>query len=79
MTLKGIVHGFDADLFAVVLDEEGCTEILIDTGERRPLGGDPRGGDWSVRVEGGPLVPLRNRALATSAPLGSLLDARGRI
>jgi FAD:protein FMN transferase len=79
MTLNGIAQGFVADRVADLLTAEGLTDILIDTGELRALGADPRGGDWTARVMDGPEVPLRDRALATSAPLGTVLDAAGRI
>ena len=79
LTLNGIAQGFVADRVAAMLAAEGLDDILIDMGEIRALGGDPRGGDWHARVSGGPDVALRDRALATSAPLGTVLDAAGRV
>ncbi len=79
LTLNGIAQGLIADRVAALLEAEGLTDILIDTGELRALGGDPRGGDWPARVVDGPEVPLRDRALATSAPLGTTFDEGGRI
>lgn len=79
LTLNGIAQGFVADRVAALLNAEGLTDIMIDTGELRALGRHPRGGDWSVRVGEGPEVPLRDRALATSAPLGTVFDEAGRI
>ncbi|WP_210529547.1 FAD:protein FMN transferase [Rubellimicrobium arenae] len=79
LTLNGIAQGYIADRVAALLAAEGLTDILIDTGELRALGGDPRGGDWPVQIVEGPAVPLRDRALATSAPLGTTFDQAGRI
>ena len=79
LTLNGIAQGFVADRIAALLEAEGLTDILIDTGEIRALGGDPRGGTWSARIVDGPTVPLRDRALATLAPLGTVFDEAGRI
>lgn len=79
LTLNGIAQGYVADRVAGMLAAEGLEDILIDMGEIRALGGDPRGGDWQARVAGGPEVALRDRALATSAPLGTVLDAAGRV
>ena len=79
LTLNGIAQGFVADRVAALLGAEGLTDVMIDTGELRALGTDPRGGDWSVQVLHGPEVPLRDRALATSAPLGTVFDEAGQI
>lgn len=78
LTLNGIGQGYVADRVAALLEAEGLTDILIDTGEMRALGGRPDGGDWPVRLESGERVPLRERALATSAPLGTTFDQGGR-
>jgi thiamine biosynthesis lipoprotein len=78
LTLNGIGQGYVADRVAELLEAEGLSDILIDTGEFRALGGNPRGADWSVRLEAGGSVDLRQRALATSSPLGTTFDAAGR-
>ena len=78
LTLNGIGQGYVADRVAALLEAEGLTDILIDTGEMRALGGSPDGGAWPVRLESGERVPLRQRALATSAPLGTTFDQVGR-
>lgn len=78
ITLNGIGQGYVADRIAVLLEAEGLTDILIDTGELRALGGDPHGGSWPVRLETGARLSLRQRALATSAPLGTTFDQSGR-
>jgi FAD:protein FMN transferase len=78
LTLNGIGQGYVADRVAVLLEAEGLTDILIDTGEFRALGGSPNGADWPVQLEAGGLVGLRQRALATSSPFGTTFDAAGR-
>ncbi|VDC19908.1 FAD:protein FMN transferase [Pseudogemmobacter humi] len=79
LTLNGIGQGYVADRVAALLDSEGLTNILIDTGELRALGPQPDGAAWPVRIAGsGTEVPLAARALATSAPRGTCFDAAGR-
>ncbi|AOF92820.1 FAD:protein FMN transferase [Sinorhizobium sp. RAC02] len=78
LTLNGIGQGYVADRVAVLLEAEGLTDILIDTGELRALGGRPEGGEWPVRLETVEHLTLRQRALATSAPLGTTFDQAGR-
>ena len=78
LTLNGIGQGYVADRVAALLEAEGLTDILIDTGELRALGGRPQGGDWPVRFETGEALGLRQRALATSSPLGTTFDPAGK-
>lgn len=77
LTLNGIGQGYVADRVAALLEAEGLTDILIDTGELRALGGRPDGAGWPVRLETGERLALRQRALATSAPLGTTFDQAG--
>ena len=74
LTLNGIGQGYVADRVAALLESEGLTDILIDTGEMRALGQR----SWPVRTAQGGRVPLSARALATSAPLGTCFDAGGQ-
>ena len=74
LTLNGIGQGYVADRVAALLESQGLTDILIDTGEMRALGQR----SWPVRTAQGGQVPLSARALATSAPLGTCFDAGGR-
>ncbi|CUH63044.1 Thiamine biosynthesis lipoprotein ApbE precursor [Thalassovita gelatinovora] len=74
LTLNGIAQGYIADRVAEMLQAEGLTNILIDTGEFRALGSQPDGKAWPVRLAAGGEVPLAARALATSAPLGTTFD-----
>ncbi|MCB6177983.1 FAD:protein FMN transferase [Rhodobacter sp. Har01] len=78
LTLNGIAQGTIADRIAALLQAEGLTDILIDTGELRALGEQPGGGAWPVRLAQGGEVALCARALATSSPVGTLFDAEGR-
>ncbi len=79
LTLNGIAQGYIADRVAALLQAEGLSDILIDTGEHRAIGGRPDGGPWPVRLAQGGEVDLRSRALATSAPLGTVFDAAGSL
>jgi len=79
LTLNGVAQGYVADRVAALLAEEGLTGIFIDTGEMRALGGAPAGGGWPVALESGPRITLADRALATSAPLGTTFDQTGRL
>lgn len=79
LTLNGIAQGYIADRVAAMLAAEGLTDILIDTGELRALGGKPDGGDWPVTLAAGGKVGLNGRALATSSPFGTVLDAQGKV
>ncbi len=77
LTLNGIGQGYVADRVAALLEAEGLSNILIDTGEFRALGGRSDGADWPMRLAGGESLGLRQRALATSAPLGTTFDQTG--
>jgi FAD:protein FMN transferase len=79
LTLNGIAQGYIADSIARLLRAEGLSDVLIDTGELRALGGHPEGGGWPVTLDSGerPQVGLRDRALASSAPLGTVFDQGG--
>jgi len=73
LTLNGIAQGYIADRVADLLASHGLTRALIDTGEMVAL---PEG-DWPVQLAAGGEVRLRNRALATSAPLGMTFGGDG--
>jgi len=85
MTLNGVAQGHVADRVAGFLAGLGLSDILVETGEFRALGGHPDGGGWQVGIaaEGAEapirMVALRDRALATSAPMGTVLDAAGQV
>ena len=73
LTLNGIAQGYIADRVAALLAGHGLTRALIDTGEMVAL---PDGG-WPVQLDAGGSLDLRNRALATSAPLGMTFGGDG--
>ncbi|MCY6380180.1 FAD:protein FMN transferase [Hoeflea prorocentri] len=84
LTLNGIAQGYVTDKIAALLRRHGLTDIAINMGETAALGKAPRGGPWRAgivdpegRVQS--RIPLNDRALATSAPLGTVLDATGSI
>lgn len=74
LTLNGIAQGYVADRVAEMLSAEGLSNILINTGEFRAVGARPDGSAWPVKLAAGGQVPLVSRALATSAPLGTVFD-----
>ena len=79
LTLNGIAQGHIADRVAALLRAAGVQNVLIDAGEIAALGRAPDGGDWPVTIAGSGPVGLSNRALATSAPLGTVFDPYGRV
>lgn len=79
LTLNGVAQGFIADKVAEMLAAAGLTDILINTGEFRALGQMPGGRDWPVKLASGGETGLASRALATSAPLGTVFDAQGKV
>ncbi len=84
LTLNGIAQGYVADRVAALLRSEGVEEVLVDTGEIAAVGDHPDGGGWPVRLDSGSgvleePVLLRDKALASSAPLGTVFDAEGAV
>lgn len=79
LTLNGIAQGYIADRVADRMRAAGVADVLIDTGEIIAMGDGPGRQGWPVRLQGA-TAPRhwRNRALATSAVLGTVLDAGGR-
>ena len=79
LTLNGVAQGFIADRIAELLEAEGLTNVLVDTGEYRALGSMPDGTVWPVTLTSGGQVPLLGRALASSAALGTTFDQAGQV
>jgi thiamine biosynthesis lipoprotein len=83
ITLNGIAQGYVTDTVAALLRRRGLDNVLIDMGEIAAIGTRPDGRDWQATISrpDGVIVhhvALRNRALATSAPFGTLLPAEGK-
>lgn len=84
ITLNGVAQGYIADRVAELLRAEGLTDILVDTGEMRAIGGYPDGGGWPVSIgweasANQEQLRLTNMALASSEPLGTAFDAAGAV
>ena len=77
LTLNGIAQGFVADRVARLLVAAGLRDVLIDTGEAVARGHDPAGSPWAALLPDGRREALRDTALATSAPLGTVFDGDG--
>ena len=86
LTLNGIAQGYITDRIADLMLAQGLRHVLVDVGELRALDGRRDGRGWPVRIAGAGegetakrVVLQNNRALATSATLGTTFDAAGRI
>jgi thiamine biosynthesis lipoprotein len=85
LTLNGIAQGYITDRVADLLRARGWRHVLIDLGELRALGGRADGRPWLIdvadaggRVGPGPLIPLADRAVATSGGAGSPFEPTAR-
>ena len=85
LTLNGIAQGYVADRIAALLRDAGLTGVLVDMGEIRAHGRQADGRPWRVGIVGpedagiAKKLPLVDRALATSAMLGTVLDRAGQV
>ncbi len=80
LTLNGIAQGYIADRVADLMRREGVADVLIDTGEIVAMGAPAGQAGWPVTIQGDAQARLlTGRALATSAPLGTVLDAGGTV
>lgn len=85
LTLNGIAQGYITDRIAELLKSHGFGDVLVDMGEVVARGRRGDGAAWQAGIAApdGALVgrvTLRDRALATSAPMGTRLgDGRGHI
>jgi thiamine biosynthesis lipoprotein len=84
LTFNGIAQGYIADRVAALLRGLRLRDVLVDMGEIATLGRRPDGTPWRAGISppGGRIVRevrLGERCLATSAPLGTLLDPSGRV
>ncbi|WP_237152828.1 FAD:protein FMN transferase [Oryzibacter oryziterrae] len=79
LTFNGIAQGFITDRIADLLRARGFANMLLDLGEIRASGSGRAGQGWPIRVETSDIhLDLRDQAVATSRPLGTVLDAQGR-
>jgi FAD:protein FMN transferase len=85
ITLNGIAQGYITDRVADLLRAGGMRNVLVDLGEARAEGSHPDGRPWrlGIREDGkaghsGETYPLRDRAVATSAPAGTPFEPTGR-
>ncbi len=84
LTLNGIAQGYITDRVASLLRAHGFNDVMINMGEVSALGSRPDGNPWQagIATPDGTLVgqvELKNRALASSATLGTVLDERGQL
>ena len=90
LTLNGVAQGFVTDKIAALLKARGLRDVLVNMGEIAALGRDVDGSEWTVGVAGVASVGvagadreivhrlhLSDRALATSAPLGTRIGVNG--
>lgn len=85
LSLNGIAQGYITDRIADLLRREGLNHVLVDLGETRGLGSHPSGRPWRVGIgtPGGKgeiicKVELIDKAIATSAPLGTPFEPVGK-
>lgn len=80
VTLNGIAQGYFTDRITELLSGAGLQNVLVNLGEIRALGAHPDGQPWTVGIpsSNGRPLSLRNEAIATSAPSGTIFNADGR-
>ncbi len=79
LTFNGVAQGYITDRIAVLLTDRGFRDVLVDMGEVRAIGHRAHRLPWRAGIaatDGEILrrVQLSDRALATSAPMGTILD-----
>ena len=83
LTLNGIAQGYIADRIVSLLREAGITSSLVDMGEISAIGRRDDGTAWQVGLADTPegftagdmVIPLVDKALATSSPYGFRFDS----
>jgi len=85
ITLNGIAQGYVTDKMVDLLRSHGVTHSLVDMGETRAIGSRPDGRPWEVGVADPDIVartetvlPIVDRAVATSSAYGFQFDPQGR-
>ncbi len=81
LTLNGIAQGFIADKVTALLRRNGVENVMVNTGEIMGAGHAPDGQDWQIHLGSRTAhsITLNNRAVATSAPLGTSFDQNGKL
>jgi thiamine biosynthesis lipoprotein len=80
LTLNGIAQGFITDRISTLLRSEGLEHAVVNIGEISAMGHKPGSNGWQVGLaENGDEAPtdfvqLKDRCVATSAPLGTTFD-----
>ena len=81
LTFNGIAQGFITDRVVDLLKAQGLEAGLVSVGEIAAVGASPGGEDWVIGLadlEDGPpddAIHLRDRAVATSSPRGTMFGA----
>jgi len=81
LTFNGIAQGFITDRVVGLLKAQGLEAGLVSVGEIAAVGASPGGRDWVIGLadhEDGPVdatIHLRDRAVATSSPRGTMFGA----
>jgi thiamine biosynthesis lipoprotein len=85
VTLNGIAQGYVTDCVADLLRARGWNDVLIDLGELRGLGAHPDGHPWTAALASpldahreAAIVPLSERAIATSSGAATRFEASGK-
>lgn len=85
VTLNGIAQGYVTDRMVDLLRSHGATHSLVDMGETRAIGSRPDGRPWEVGVADpeiagrtATVLPIVDRAVATSGAYGFQFDPQGR-
>lgn len=76
LTLNGIAQGYIADRVAALMTARGLGDVFIDSGEFRAMGRRAPDREWEATLPGGATATLRDRAMATSSPMGTSFDGK---
>tara|TARA_Y100000588_G_C14093826_1_gene855689 strand:- start:14 stop:1084 length:1071 start_codon:yes stop_codon:yes gene_type:complete len=83
-TLNGIAQGYITDTITELLRNQGITQVLVEMGETKALGEHPDERPWRIgladpqdRTKTTETIELANKALATSAGLGTRFSVDG--
>lgn len=85
LTLNGIAQGYITDRIVEILRRDGFERFVADLGEPRAVGTHPSGRPWRIGLSApGPdrqivrEIDIVDQAVATSAPLGTTFEKKGR-